>query len=99
MRNPGAPQPYSPSGGQVTRETITLKDAELAVALQYNFTDGVPALRSLLADFQKREHGVVVDDVYAQLSVGSGSQDLLYKAFTCLLDPGDSVLIEAPVYA
>ncbi|KAF8604483.1 TdiD protein [Ceratobasidium sp. AG-I] len=99
VRNPGAPQPYSPSGGEAIRETITLKDSELAVALQYNFTDGIPALRALLADFQTKEHGVVVDDVYAQLSVGSGSQDLLYKAFTCLLDPGDSVLIEAPVYA
>ncbi|KAJ1308240.1 hypothetical protein OPQ81_003955 [Rhizoctonia solani] len=99
LRDPSAPQPYSPSGGEPVRETLKITGDLLATALQYNFTDGVPALRELLADFQLKEHGVKVDDVNLQLTVGSGSQDLMYKIFTCLLDPGDAILVEAPVYA
>ncbi|ELU37372.1 aromatic amino acid transaminase [Rhizoctonia solani AG-1 IA] len=99
LRAPDAPQPYSPSGGEPVRETLKIDGNLLATALQYNFTDGVPDLRALLADFQLKEHGITVDDVNLQLTVGSGSQDLMYKIFTCLLDPGDAILVEAPVYA
>ncbi|KAG8762748.1 hypothetical protein FRC11_007878 [Ceratobasidium sp. 423] len=99
LRAPGAPQPYSPSGGEPVREILNISGDLLATALQYNFTDGVPDLRAVLGDFQLKEHGVAVDDVNLQLTVGSGSQDLMYKIFTCLLDPHDSILVEAPVYA
>jgi tryptophan aminotransferase len=80
-------------------ETLKINGDLLATALQYNFTDGVPDLRALLADFQFQEHGVTVDDVNLQLTIGSGSQDLMYKIFTCLIDQGDAILVEAPVYA
>ncbi|KDN40466.1 hypothetical protein RSAG8_08086, partial [Rhizoctonia solani AG-8 WAC10335] len=99
LRAPNAPQPYSPSGGEPVRETLKIDGDLVATALQYNFTDGVPDLRAVLADFQLKEHGVTVDDVNLQLTVGSGSQDLMYKIFTCLINPGDPILVEAPVYA
>ncbi|CAE6343677.1 unnamed protein product [Rhizoctonia solani] len=99
LRAPNAPQPYSQSGGEPVLETLKISGDLLATALQYNFTDGVPDLRELLADFQFQEHGVTVDDVNLQLTVGSGSQDLMYKIFTCLIDQGDAILVEAPVYA
>ncbi|CAE6439382.1 unnamed protein product [Rhizoctonia solani] len=99
LRAPKAPQPYSPSGGEPVLETLKINGDLLATALQYNFTDGVPDLRALLADFQFQEHGVTVDDVNLQLTIGSGSQDLMYKIFTCLIDQGDAILVEAPVYA
>ncbi|KEP45607.1 aromatic amino acid transaminase [Rhizoctonia solani 123E] len=99
LRAPNAPQPYSSSGGEPVRETLKIDGDLVATALQYSFTDGVPDFRAILADFQLKEHGVTIDDVNLQLTVGSGSQDLMYKIFTCLLDPGDAVLVEAPVYA
>ncbi|KAJ9108584.1 hypothetical protein QFC19_002300 [Naganishia cerealis] len=34
-----------------------------------------------------------------RLTVGGGCQDLLYKAFQTLLNPGDPILVESPVYA
>lgn len=34
-----------------------------------------------------------------RLTVGGGCQDLLFKAFITLLNPGDSILVESPVYA
>ncbi|KAG8794947.1 hypothetical protein FRC12_019737 [Ceratobasidium sp. 428] len=101
LRSPTAPQPYQPtaSSDSTVLETLTLKNADISTALQYSFTDGIPELRQTLAVFQKNEHGVDVDDVNLQLAMGSGSQDLLYKAFSSVVDPGDSVLVEAPVYA
>ncbi|KAG8704543.1 hypothetical protein FRC08_002179 [Ceratobasidium sp. 394] len=101
LRSPTTPQPYQPDveSDSIIRETLTLRDDNISTALQYSFTDGIPELRQILAEFQKREHGVDVDNVELQLAMGSGSQDLLYKAFSNILDRGDSVLVEAPVYA
>jgi len=101
LRSPTTPQPYQPNAdpSSIIRETLILKDADISTALQYSFTDGIPELRQLLAEFQKREHGVDVDNVKLQLAMGTGSQDLLYKAFSSVLNEGDSVLAEAPVYA
>ncbi|QRV87153.1 aminotransferase class I and II protein [Ceratobasidium sp. AG-Ba] len=101
VRSPAGPQPYQSSASEsaIVRETLVIKNEDLATALQYTFTDGIPELRKLLSNFQTIEHGVNIDDVGLQLTMGSGSQDLLYKAFSSLLDPGDSVLVEAPAYA
>ncbi|KAG8719466.1 hypothetical protein FRC08_002781 [Ceratobasidium sp. 394] len=100
LRSPTAPQPYQSNvePGSVVREILTLKDDDISTALQYSYTDGIPELRQILAEFQRKEHGVDVDGVKLQLAVGGGSQDLLYKAFSSVLDEGDSVLVEAPVY-
>jgi len=34
-----------------------------------------------------------------RVSIGSGSQDLIYKAVAAMVSPGDPVLVESPVYA
>ncbi|KAG9122084.1 hypothetical protein FRC07_001684 [Ceratobasidium sp. 392] len=100
LRSPTAPQPYhNQPNAEPVLETLTIKNSDISTALQYTFTDGIPELRKTLAEFQKTEHGVDIDDIHLQLAMGSGSQDLLYKAFSSVVDPGDSVLIEAPVYA
>ncbi|QRV87154.1 aminotransferase class I and II protein [Ceratobasidium sp. AG-Ba] len=101
LRSPTGPQPYQSSASEsaVVRETLTIKDGDIAKALQYTPTEGIPELRKLLSEYQKTEHGVNIDNIELQLMMGSGSQDLLYKAFSSLLDPGDSMLVEAPVYA
>ncbi|KAG8953049.1 hypothetical protein FRC04_002996 [Tulasnella sp. 424] len=79
---------------------VELDSALLEEALQYTDTGGIPTfvdwLYGLQERYHKRRHG---DGEGWSLSVGCGGQDLLFKAFTCLLDEDDPILVEAPVYA
>jgi len=77
---------------------IELTPLELETALQYTPTAGIPALRNWLVGLQERVHRRKYDSTWA-MCVGAGAQDLIYKAITATLNPGDPVLIEAPVYA
>jgi len=43
--------------------------------------------------------GGEVEEVPWRVTVGGGCQDLLFKAFGSLFNPGDSILVETPVYA
>ncbi|KAG9051199.1 hypothetical protein FS837_011314 [Tulasnella sp. UAMH 9824] len=79
--------------------TLTLEGDVLTDALQYSETGGIPRFVDWLCGLQERYHGRKHDGEGWMLSVGCGSQDVLSKAFTSLLDEGDSVLVEAPVYA
>jgi len=79
-------------------EHITLDGAPLETGLQYGLTPGAPGLVKWLEALQTISHNRAVDGTWS-LSVGSGSQDLITKAFSCLMNSGDSVLIEAPVFA
>ncbi|ADV23053.1 tryptophan aminotransferase [Cryptococcus gattii Ru294] len=77
--------------------SITIEDPDLAIALQYAPSAGIPKLREWLADLQAHVHERPRGD-YA-ISVGSGSQDLMFKGFQAVLNPGDPVLLETPMYA
>lgn len=79
-------------------EHIKLDGAPLETGLQYGMTPGAPGLVQWLEALQTISHNRLKDDTWS-LAVGSGSQDLITKAFSCLCNPGDSVLIEAPVFA
>ncbi|KZT53519.1 PLP-dependent transferase [Calocera cornea HHB12733] len=83
-----------------TSKNVDLKveGKDMAEALQYGATAGMPRLAAWFADLQEKVHGRGKGEGW-RVSVGSGSQDLLYKAFLALLNPEDSCLIEAPVYA
>jgi tryptophan aminotransferase len=70
--------------------------ADLSEALQYGSTQGHTDLVEWISDFQARAHQRPRDGSW-KLSIGAGSQDLLYKAFLALTNPGDSVLIEVMV--
>ncbi|KAF8635969.1 hypothetical protein AX15_000133 [Amanita polypyramis BW_CC] len=85
----------SSEGGEDTR--LDLSDEELHTALQYGGTQGMPVLVDLLTDFMKHIHGRGDNEGW-RLSIGPGTQDYLFKTFTTLLDPGDSVIVEAPTY-
>jgi 2-aminoadipate transaminase len=66
-----------------------------AVSLQYGSTDGLPALRAVLADLM-RDLGIRVRP--EQVLVTTGAQealDLIAKAF---INPGDIILTEGPTY-
>lgn len=87
----------SPLDG-VTEKTIELKGETLEEALQYGPTHGIPRAHKWFMGLQEVAHNRPQAPDW-DLSVGAGSQDLIYKAFLALLNPGESVLVEAPVYA
>eukprot|EP01061_Rhynchopus_euleeides_P001128 TRINITY_DN10803_c0_g1_i1.p1 TRINITY_DN10803_c0_g1~~TRINITY_DN10803_c0_g1_i1.p1 ORF type:complete len:415 (+),score=188.17 TRINITY_DN10803_c0_g1_i1:119-1363(+) len=68
---------------------------QLKLALQYSSSTGMPKLNRQLLDMQKRYHAPQGD---VKLLIGTGSQSLLAQGFDMLLNPGDSLLVEAPTY-
>ncbi|KAG8906041.1 hypothetical protein FRB99_007698 [Tulasnella sp. 403] len=86
------------SGDRKTETTLQLRGDELDEGLQYSDTSGLVKFVDWLYGWQERSHRRKRGEGW-KLSVGSGSQDLLHKAFSCLINPGDAVLLEAPVYA
>ncbi|KAF7312725.1 PLP-dependent transferase [Mycena indigotica] len=92
--------PGDPSGVPRTEEDIavSLSNADLAAALQYGPTNGFPALVDWFYQLQSVVHGRERGEGWS-LSIGNGSQDLVSKAIVALLNPGDPVLVQSPVYA
>ncbi|CAG8660661.1 1590_t:CDS:2 [Ambispora leptoticha] len=78
-------------------DVLNVEEKEMDEALQYGPTAGLPALIDWLREFQLAMHSPPYDDF--AISIGTGSQDLLTKAFEMLIEPGDNVLIESPAYA
>ncbi|KAJ7106425.1 pyridoxal phosphate-dependent transferase [Mycena crocata] len=76
---------------------LTLDGEELNEALQYGATAGVVRFMDWLEKFQTHVHKRAPDGTWT-VSVGSGSQDLMAKACECLVNDGDSVLLETPIY-
>ncbi|EIW84421.1 PLP-dependent transferase [Coniophora puteana RWD-64-598 SS2] len=89
-------QPLKSEGDQRTEIELTGQDLE--EALQYGQTEGSARLLDWLHGLQEHLHGRSRGEGW-RMSVGVGSQDMLYKAGTALLNPGDYVLIQAPTYA
>lgn len=79
-------------------DSYTISGAALSQGLQYSDTSGLPQLIDWLTGLQEVSHGRKKGEGW-RLSVGSGSQDVIYKAFHALLNDGDPVLVESPVYA
>ena len=65
-------------------------------ALQYSTTEGDPALRSSIADWESAWTGRPTDP--DDVLVTTGSQQALDLLCRTLLDPGDTVVIEDPAY-
>jgi len=85
---------FSLSDGTV----IDLTPDELAEALQYSPTPGLPRLVDHLYRLQAREHNRSMQD--CSLIVTQGSQDALTRAFEMLLEgPEDALLLENPTYS
>ncbi|KAI8969505.1 PLP-dependent transferase [Trametes punicea] len=78
--------------------SIALSEQELAKGLQYSSTPGIQELLDWLVGLQEYSHGRKRGEGWG-LCFGTGSSDLIYKAVNALLNPGDTALIEAPVYA
>lgn len=87
----------SPETGEL--KNLTLEDAELSAALQYGMTAGHSELVSWMTEMMQTVHKRAASKEEGwRVSLGAGSQDLLYKAFNALLNPGDTILVEGPTY-
>ncbi|KAF9077925.1 pyridoxal phosphate-dependent transferase [Rhodocollybia butyracea] len=85
--------------------TINIPQDQLAPGLQYSDTAGIPDLLRWITGLQERSHGRKhgrndgTGEEGWRVSMGSGSQDLIFKSARIILNPGDSILVESPVYA
>jgi len=77
---------------------LKVDDDLLSMGLQYAPTSGIPPMIEWLTEFQAQEHGRRRQEGW-RISVTAGSQDAIYKAIQALVDPGDPIFIEKPVYA
>ncbi|KAF9045353.1 PLP-dependent transferase [Panaeolus papilionaceus] len=89
--------PIAPDG--TDQPELTLEGKELKVALQYGETPGFRPLLDWITGLQEFSHGRKRDDNVWRVSMGSGSQDVIYKAAMTIFNTGDPILIESPVYA
>ncbi|KAI0749623.1 PLP-dependent transferase [Daedaleopsis nitida] len=78
--------------------TTEITGKALAEGLQYGPTAGLTNLSNWFYGLQEREHDRKKGEGW-RMSIGSGSQDVIHKAILALVNPGDSVLVESPVYA
>ena len=89
---------------------LNVHGQDLVSALQYGPTAGNPKLVQWIMQLQVHMHrreavtpGSKLDGVAGRtpwrVTTGNGSQDLLNKTFDALLNPGDVILVENPVYA
>ena len=69
---------------------------DAGIALQYAACEGVPSFRDYLADRQELRQGRRPER--AGLIVTSGGMECIALACQSLLDPGDTVAVEAPTY-
>ncbi|KAI0090982.1 PLP-dependent transferase [Irpex rosettiformis] len=77
---------------------VQLTQEELETALQYSAGQGILPLLEWAYGLQEITQNRKKGEGW-KISFGNGSQDLIYKAVTALVNPGDSVLVEVPVYA
>src|SRR5262245_50244193 len=63
---------------------------------KYTDVDGIPELKAAVAAKFKRENGL--DYKTSQISVGTGSKQVMYNALMATLNPGDEVVIPVPCW-
>jgi len=63
---------------------------------RYTNVDGIPELKSAIAEKFRRENGL--DYAVSQINVSPGGKPVLFNAFMATLNPGDEVIIPAPCW-
>jgi aspartate aminotransferase len=64
---------------------------------KYSAPQGLPELRTAIADKLERENNISYDA--SQIVIGIGSKQILYTAFQVLCNPGDEVIIPTPIWS
>lgn len=62
----------------------------------YTPTGGIPRLKKAVADYYRRHFSLSYTP--NEIITGTGAKQLLFEALGCLLDPGDEVILFAPVW-
>lgn len=91
----------NPRSGET--EAVTVRPDLFEASLQYLPAQGLAPLAEWFQQFVSTLHSRPIksdDPAHTEwgVTVGSGIQDLLSTAFRVLLNPGDTVLFEAPTY-
>ncbi|MDH5333904.1 MAG: aminotransferase class I/II-fold pyridoxal phosphate-dependent enzyme, partial [Thermoleophilia bacterium] len=90
-----------PDPAAIDREALAEISASVslehdAAGLQYSPTRGLPSFRAFLGERLERHEGRAVAD--EELLVTSGGIEAMELAATVFLEPGDAVVVEAPIY-
>lgn len=98
MPNPGT-FPFNSISVEMKDGTTTkFTGSDLQSCLQYSATPGLPELVSQLTTIQNLEHCPVLREVPTSITVTTGSQDALAKAFDMFCDEGTSILVDDATY-
>ncbi len=92
----GFPNPQTFPSAELDEILLRLVRDDAAVALQYAPVEGIPSVRSYLGDRQEQTQGRRPEP--AELIVTSGGMECIALACQALIDPGDTVAVEAPTY-
>jgi 2-aminoadipate transaminase len=90
----GFPAPETFPVDVLRRLTTELLEDDVAVALQYSPTEGLPSVRATVSDMLTTAQGRTPDDVL----ITSGGIEALQLLARTFVDTGDLVLVEAPTY-
>ncbi|XP_010993248.1 kynurenine/alpha-aminoadipate aminotransferase, mitochondrial [Camelus dromedarius] len=85
-------------------QTIQLNEQMMKTALQYSQSAGIPELLSWLKQLQVHLHNPPTihypsSEGQMDICVMSGSQEGLCKVFEMIINPGDNILVNEPIYA
>ena len=92
----GFPNPATFPTADLDEIVARLLRDEPGVALQYAPSEGIPSVREYLIDRQEQQQGRRPEP--AELTVTSGGMECIALLCQALLDPGDTVAVEAPTY-
>jgi 2-aminoadipate transaminase len=92
----GFPNPATFPTDELDELAARLVREDAAVALQYTPAEGIPSVRDYLLDRQDQHHRHRPDR--DELIVTSGGMECIALMCQALIDPGDTIAVEAPSY-
>jgi 2-aminoadipate transaminase len=92
----GFPNPATFPTDELDEIVARLVREDAAVALQYTPTQGIPSVRDYLVDRQEELQGRRPER--SELIVTSGGMECIALMCQTLIDPGDTIVVEAPSY-
>jgi 2-aminoadipate transaminase len=92
----GFPNPATFPTDELDEIAARLVREDAAVALQYTPCAGIPSVREYLIERQEQLHGRRPER--AELIVTSGGMECIALTCQALIDPGDTIAVEAPSY-
>ena len=92
----GFPNPATFPTDEIDEIAARLVREDAAVALQYTPCEGIASVREYLIERQEQLHGRRPER--AELIVTSGGMECIALMCQALIDPGDTIVVEAPSY-